>query len=197
MATIQRDLDEAQRILDIASRFDGTVNMTDVMELERRLRSVNMTLTQITLQANQSFAQFLVDQDTINMNWSAIETLNVTAMGLLMNFTEAADTLEPIRVIINDINSTYMQLRENLTRLDMQANALTGRYVRLTGRVSSASSSIRSASSNLSSLSSEVQMRQNAVDSLLSLVQALNVSIQTLEMVVQEAETGARTLMVR
>ena len=197
MVTIQSDLDKAQRILDIASQFDGTVNMTDVMELGRRLRSVNTTLTQITLQANQSFAQFLVDQDTINTNWSAIETLNVTAMGILMNFTQVADTLEPIRVIINDINSTYMQLRENLTRLDMQANALTGRFVRLTERVSSASSNIRSASGNLSSLSSEVQMRQNAVDNLLSLVQALNVSIQTLEMVVQEAETGARTLMVR
>lgn len=196
MAAIQKNLDEAQRILDIAYQFDGTVNMTDVMELERRLRSVKMTIAQITLQANQSFAQFLVDQDTINMNWSIIETLNITAMGILMNFTEEEATREPIQVMINNINTTYMQLWDNLTRLDMQANALTGQFFRLTNRVTNASSSIHSASTNLSAFSSEVHLRQNAVDSFLSLVQALNVSIQTLEMVVEEAESGARILMV-
>lgn len=194
---IDLDLNEVNRTLNQLDQFDGSVNMTDVMQVERELLALNSTVASLSRIANQSLAQLSRDLETINTSWNAIEMLNLEAREILANLTEGESMLEPILTLIDSVNVTHMELRRNLTDLDMRADRLASQLATLAERAGNVSSGSSLVNRSLVGLLEDVQRRGVEVANLFVLVQALNRSVLSLEMAASEAESRVNNLVVR
>lgn len=194
---IDMDLNEVNRTLNQLDQFDGSVNMTDVMQVERELLALNSTVASLSRIANQSLAQLSRDLVTINTSWNAIEMLNLEAREILANLTEGESMLEPILTLIDSVNVTHMELRRNLTDLDMRADRLASQLATLAERAGNVSSGSSLVNRSLVGLLEDVQRRGVEVANLFVLVQALNRSVLSLEMAASEAESRVNNLVVR
>ena len=170
--------------------------MSDVIDLAAQLNSVNTTVTYLSLMANNSLEQLMLDQYTINSAWTELVTLNQTAEDLLVNFTNGTSMIDPTLGIIADINETYLMLRNNLTMLDMQADRLAYQLSVAMQRTGNLSRNVESANMSLVGLLVEVEERGREAAQLLTLLAMLNDSIQSLETAAVEAHTRANALMV-
>ena len=177
--------------------FDGSVNMTDVMALDRRLLDLNATVAALSLAANQSLAQLLADQDRIYAAWEELQMLDSEVEGIEGNFTEGEATVEPILVLIDSANETYMIFRQNLTELDMQADRLARELDSLTTRADNVSMDALSLNESFAVYLAEVERRRVEITELMALVRVLNDSVLSVERAAEEAERTAKYLMVR
>ncbi len=197
LADIQGGLVEAEAILETVNAFDGVVNMTDVMELLERLTALNITAAALSSLANESLAQLEKDERTIYSAWTEIVDLNLSAEEITANLTEGLSRVDPIMSLIEDTNNTYMQLRDNLTRLDVRADELTSQLVRVRERINDTVSSVIMANASSASILEEVRRRQADVVVLFSLLRDLNDSAVLVEIASLEARDSAENLMVR
>lgn len=194
---IEEDLEEVERTLDQLNEYDGSVNMTDVMDLEQHLLALNTSVAMLSLVANQSLARLLEDQERIYAAWDDIQMLDSDLEGILVNFTEGEATVEPIEALISSANETYRMLRQNLTILDVQADRLARQLNGLVARADNASVEAALLDDNFAAFSEEVEWRRMEVVDLLALAQVLNDSVLSLELAAAEAQTSASNLMVR
>ena len=195
---IDQDLDRLDLILNQLEQFNGTINMTSVEELERRLQQLNNTAASLSREAAQSLAQLRQDVAVIDAASAQIVALNSTAESIIQgNLTEGESRLEPIAMLLDAISSTYATLRRNLTDLDVRAGRLGQSLVELSARADSLANGLVAANSSLGALSEEVERRSREVEVLMALVQALNESLLSLERVSNDAESRAGSLAVR
>ena len=194
---IEEDLDEVDVTLNQLSLFDGSVNMTDIMDLERQLLRLNTTVASLSLAANQSLAQLLRDQARIHTAWAELERLDSEAGRILANLTEGEAMVPNIKGLVEDANVTYQMLRRNLTDLDVRADRLARQLDVLAGRDRNLSEGIDAVNMSLASFSVEVGERRVEIENLLALARNLTDSVLSLEQAAEEAETSASNLVVR
>ena len=194
---IESDVEPVLAILTTADQFNGTVNMSSIMDLQRELSSLNSTVANLGSLANQSFAQILLDEQTFYNALNGIETANSTAERIMETLREEEARIVFVFDLISSINTAYMMLRNNFTFLDVEADRLTSLLNSVSERADNATADLVSANETLENFSEEVGRRQTEVINLLSLVRTLNDSVQSLEVASYEARSNASDLMVR
>lgn len=193
---IQDELAEAQRMLDAAIAFDGTVNMTTVNDLLVELLMINTTLASEFSRANATFTLVLRDQQSIKNSWNELNMLNESALELAVNLSRGIDITRQAEGLIQDFNETFNSLTSRLTLLAVRFNALHTKFLSINASVANASVSLDDIEADFDSLVTELESRQRDVNETLLLAKQLNTTVISTQSVAQMTLNSVNQLMV-
>ncbi len=179
---IGADLDNAEILLNISNAFDGTINMTDVVALGARLRQLNATAFSLGNEANGSISQLQADQLLVQESCSNISSLNESAQVLLLRYEETTANATSALRFVRTLNRTFMNLRRNLTRLDMMARQIEERVSMVVLRTANATLRLDNLNSSLVEAYGELYRREAELEELGNLVRMYNATVASLEM---------------
>lgn len=193
---IDSELVAAQRMLDDAIAFDGTVNMTSVTELASQLSAVNSTISQQYYTANRTIALILEEQQMITDSWNKLNILEELAQELLVNLTLAQNDTEEATMIVQIFNSTYTLLRGNLSSLSARYDVLNSQLLLINQMASNVSTTLDNTEVNFNLLVTDVNT--SIAEASLALLKAiqLNNTINETQIAIQMAQNNAHGLLV-
>lgn len=193
---IENELDDAQRMLDRARDYDGTVNMTTVNELLSQLLMVNSTIAGEYFRANRTISLLLQEQQMISNAWIKLNLLNMTAQELLDNLTIARDDTEEAAILVQRFDETYNLLRGNLSVLAVRYDMLRQRLLLINQTVANASVTVDDAGVSFGTLVTEIDTRIDEANMTLGIAVQLNSTINATQVAAQMTLDSANRLLV-
>lgn len=194
--TIENELVDAQRMLDNAIGYDGTVNMTSVAELLARMSTINSTIAQYLFTANRTTALILDEQQMITNIWGELNMLDELAQELLVNLTIARNSTEEAEVLVQIFNEAFILLRSNLSSLAVRYNMLNSQIL-LTNQIASNSSMLlENAEADFNSFVTDVNASVTLANSVLLMAIELNTTINETQAVAQMTLDSLNGLLV-
>lgn len=194
--TIENELVDAQRMLDNAIGYDGTVNMTTVVELSSQLSAVNSTIAREYYTANRTIVLILEEQQMITEIWEELNMLNETAQALLVNLSLANNTTEEVEILVQRFNVAYTLLRSNLSSLAVRYNMLSDVVVLISQIASNASLFLENAEDDFNSLAADVNTSTVRANSALLKAIQLNSTINATQTAAQTTLDSVNRLLV-
>lgn len=194
---IQTALNTSEMNLDIANDFDGTVNMSDVTELQEVIDDYNASIAVIFASADSSFIMLTAIQGNIITMWENLNTLEQAGQQLVVNVSALEQEKEEIDAELMDIQRTYNILRMNLSYLDTGANQLVRQLSALSMTVIDTTSELLSTTDRVSSLVNDVETKFKQVNTSQVLSMHLTQTVRSAFNSVMEANERARELLVR
>ncbi len=183
--------------LDIANDFDGTVNMSDVTELQEIINQYNASIARIIASADNSFNSLTIIQTNISNIWENLNTLQQSGQQLVVNISTLEQKEEDTDGSVMDIQTMYTILRTNLSYLDTKANKLIYQLSTLSVTVINATSDLVSTTDKVLFVANDVQTKLRQVNASLILSVHLNQTVRSAFRSVLEANDRAKGLLVR
>ncbi len=193
---IQRALDISKIDLDRANQFDGTVNMSDVNELQEMIHEYNASIYLIIASANDSFDMLVTVRGEIVIAWEDLNNLENIVQQLVLNVSVSELEAENIESDLIEVQTTYNLLRMNLSSLDTRANQRIDQLTSLSITVNDITFDLRSNNELVSSLANDVEMKLDQINLSLVLSTQLNRTVRSAFSAVMDANERARELLV-
>ena len=193
---IQRALDISKIDLDRANQFDGTVNMSDVNELQEMIHEYNASIYLIIASANDSFDMLVTVRGEIVIAWEDLNNLENIVQQLVLNASVSELEAENIESDLIEVQTTYNLMRMNLSSLDTRANQLIDQLTSLSTTVNDITFDLRSNNELVSSLANDVEMKLDQINLSLVLSTQLNRTVRSAFSAVMDANERARELLV-
>ncbi len=194
---IQTALNMSEINLDRANEFDGTVNMSDVTELQELIHDYNASIHLIIATANDSFDMLVTVRGEIVITWEDLKNFEIIVQQLVLNVNVLELEAENIEADLMEVQTTYNLLRMNLTHLDTRANQLINKLTSLSITVNAVTFDLRSKNDRVSSLATHVEMKLDQINLSLVLSSQLNRTVRSAFSAVMDANEKARELLVR
>ena len=196
--SIKQALDEAETNLMIANEFDGTVNMSDIIDIQFLINRYNLSIFMIIEETNITLDILRQVQLNVYIAWSDLNDIDLLVEMLLSNLTENEDVVSEVdNRLMELVQSNYLPLRANLSYLDSQANTLANRLSDLSQSLGNASISLQASNNSVSDLSEEIERREVEVELALDLARVLNGTVRSAHDTALEANQTAHMLLVR
>jgi len=184
---IMVDLSETDRLLNVSSVFDGTLNMTDVVALRARLDFLNATVFTLSDQANSSIAQLRDDQRAACEARATFDVLNSTALDLIARFQQVDRNASTVLNFVSRRNITFMGLRRNLSQVDMAAMRLGQMVSMVVGQAGNVTVQLERANRTSADAMRELHRREGELMKLREYVQTYESTVNSLEMAANNA----------
>lgn len=194
--TIENELVDAQRMLDNAIGYDGTVNMTSVAELMSQLSAINSTIASHLYTANRTTALILEEQQIIIDIWGELNMLDELAQELFVNLTLARNSTEETEILVQRFNESYTLLRRNLSSLAVHNSTLSDQVLLLNQITSNASMYLENAEADFYSLVTDVNASVAVANSVLLTAIDLNTTISETQSAAQMTLDSVNRLLV-
>ncbi len=196
VSNIQAALSTSEMNLNIANDFDGTVNMSDISELEELINNYNASIAVTIALANSSFQTLTTIQDNINIILDNLTTLEQVGQVLVLNISALEQKIEENDVNVMNIQAIYNALRMNLSYLDTKANQLMYQLSALSIVVINTTSDLLSTTDRISLLAENVETKGQQVATNLVLSTNLNQTVRNAFNSVMDANERAQALLV-
>ena len=183
-------------MLDNAIGYDGTVNMTTVVELSSQLSAVNSTIAREYYTANRTIALILDERQMITEIWEELNMLNQSAQVLFVNLSLARNTTEEAEIQVQIFNEEYTLLRRNLSSLAVRYDMLSNQIVMINQIANNASMSLENAEADFSSLAADVNTSTARANSALLKATQLNNTINATLIAAQMTLDSVNRLLV-
>jgi len=194
VAGIGEALDLSDFQLSRAEGFDGTVNMSDVTQLQDIVSSFNDTIMNEILPGAESAFQRLEELAIdVGVAWSRLNNLTERAQELLNSLPSLATDLNVTEGGLTRIKSRYNALRQELSQLDYQANTLSAQLRGVARLLSNSTTSLTMGSESLSSIRAGIYARLSGLE--LGRAEELNTTVTRVMDVAVQANTRAQQLM--
>ena len=193
---IQRALNTSEMYLDRANAFDGTVNMSDVSELQDLIYEYNSSIGRIVNSANASFNMLNAIQVGVINVWQELEALESQVRQYTAQLAEAENETAGLSQELEYTQSTYNLLRVDLTNLDSRANQLEAETNSLFTLLLNTSAEVRSSNGIVKMLQSNVSERLEQAAVSNDLAGQLNQTVTTTFEAVLHANLRALQLLV-
>ena len=194
--TIENALVNAQRMLDNAIGYDGTVNMTSVADLLAWMSAINSTIAQYLYTANRTTALITEEQQMITNIWGELNMLDELAQELLVNLTFARNGTEEAEVLVQVFNETFILLRSNLSSLAVCYDMLNNQIL-LTNQITSNSSMLlENAEADFISIVTNVNTSVTLANLVLLMAIELNTTINETQVAAQMTLDSLNSLLV-
>ena len=193
---IEQELVDAQRMLDRAIAFDGTVNMTTVNELLSDLLAVNSSLAAEYFRANRNVTLLLRDAEMINDTWTELNMLNETVQELIENLTIGRMNTEEARDLLQNFNETHDSLRRNITLLAVRFDMLQRQFLSINATAANISVYLDNAEVQCDELETAIDTKLEEANETLGLAVQLNSTINSTQAVVQMTLDSVNQLLV-
>ena len=193
---IQRALNRTEMYLDRANAFDGTVNMSDVTELQNLIYAYNSSIGVIVGNANASFDMLSAIQVGIISVWQELDNLQSQVQQYITQLAEAENETAGLDQELAEIQSTYYLLRTNLSYLDSRANQLQAEINTLTTLLLNISAELQSSYDRVVALRNDVNERLNQTIVSSDLARQLNQTVRDALEAVENANSRAQQLLV-
>ena len=195
--SIKQALDEAETNLMIANEFDGTVNMSDIIDIQFLINRYNLSIFMIIEETNITLDMLRQVQLNVYTAWNDLNDIDLLVEMLLSNLTENEDDVSEVdNHLMELVQSNYLPLRANLSYLDSQANTLANRLGDLSQSLGNASISLQVSNSSVSDLSEGIKRRAVEVELALDLARVLNETVRSAHDTALEANQTAHMLLV-
>lgn len=195
--SIQQALDEAEIRLMLANEFDGTVNMSDILDIQFLINRYNLSIFMIIEETNITLDMLKQVQVNVYSAWSDLNDIDLLVQMLLNNLTENEEMVSEVNNRLMEIvQSNYLPLRANISYLDSQANTLANRLSDLSQSLVDVSISLQASNSSVSDLSEVIDRREAQAEIALDLARVLNETVRSAHVAVVEANKTAHMLLV-
>ena len=193
---IQSALNTSEMYLDRANAFDGTVNMSDVSELQDLIYEYNSSIGVIVNSANTSFNMLNAIQVGVINIWQELEELELQVKQYTAQLAEAENETARLNQELVNIQSRYNLLRVNLSYFDSRANQLEAEINTLFTFLLNTSAEVQSSNGMVRTLQDNVgeRLEQAAVSNILA--RQLNQTVTTAFEAVLNANLRALQLLV-